>query len=165
MFLGSLVEATWGRKTTLIRKWRSFANGKLEVRLVPIIGTESWVPHSWMDFIPVGFFGQCPGTPSERKIITKKCLRGPRSTGSLPDGDNHGSSNKPTPDSSTACLLASTGYVHAHTSPNRSAPKLEDFPLWPSFSEDPLVGLCMYISSSSTAVSPPRAFQDLPSAL
>lgn len=34
------------------------------------------------------------GTLSEGNIIRKKCLVGMRSTGSLPDGDNHGSSNK-----------------------------------------------------------------------
>lgn len=119
---GQLGRSHQWKKTTLMRKCRCFANGKLEVRLVSVIGTESRVPQVEWTLFHLAFC-QCPGAPSERKIITKKYLRGVRSTGSLPDGDNHGPSN-PRPDSRTICLFASISYVCAHTSPNKHTPEL-----------------------------------------
>lgn len=93
---GAAVEATCRGETTLGRKCACSPQRKI----TSLLGLNRWhhisgssslnrLLSAWLSL------GQCPGTLSEGKIIRKKCLLGMRSTGSLPDGEDHRASNKP----------------------------------------------------------------------
>ena len=110
-FLAVALEATCREEMALIKKCGCF----LQWKITSLLGFNPW--HQVLGFSSLNrllsawlFPGQCPGTLSEGEIIRKKCLTGMRSTGSLPDGDNHECSNKSLTRQSTMCLLVYVNY-------------------------------------------------------
>lgn len=161
-FLGAVaLQATCREETKLIKKCGCF----LQWKITSLLGFHPW--HQVLGSSSLNRLlsarlspSQCPGTLSEGEIIRKKCLLGMRSNGSLPDGDNHGSSNKPSTRQNTICLLAYINYTQCsqllkHVRTERGGGCLLSFP---PFQANPLVAL-WYMSGDPTVApeSFPRA--------
>lgn len=135
-FGAAAVEATCRKETTLIRSMAVFTNRKLQLCLVSILGTKSWVPHHWIDSFHLAFSQPVSWHTIRGGIIRKKCLIGMRSTGSLPHGDNCGSSNE-SRTRQQRCLLAYINSISVHTSRNMCTLRAGMLAQLPSSSREP----------------------------
>lgn len=135
MFSGSLVEATCGRETTLIRQWR--CSCRWEIR--SLLGFSHWhrvsSPPRLNGLNPTWLFWPVSWHTIRGEHNYKGVLEERRALVVYQMGIIMAFRTNPWLDSSIVCPLASTSYVWAHTSPNKHTPRAGGLHSTPLFQE------------------------------